>query len=211
MKNKEIMEDKEGLSSEVIVGVTFASLMGAITLFFTGILIAEFHSFDSTIRVPLLYLIIATFSYIFAASIYSNAGVEVTVNNHHKVKNYLIYANNIFEFLGLYLLTLATPLVIGAVTEDSFLRVATIIVGLCGLALYSSSNFSILSKELRSRRQRHIVTATIIVLAVIMYFSQYFEQLNKAFAFNYVATALLITVGIITVIFCRRSNQYIVE
>src|SRR3990167_8301954 len=112
------MKNKYGLNWEVSVGVTFASFMGAVTLFFTGVLISQYKSFDSTIRVPLLLLIIATFSFIFAASIYSNAGAEITAGSTKAVKKYLIYANNIFEFLGLYLFIIATPLVIGSITQD---------------------------------------------------------------------------------------------
>src|SRR5581483_9186734 len=105
------MKDKESLRAEIITGVTFATFMGAVSLFFTGLLIAQYTTFDKTIRVPVLFLIISTFSYIFSAAIYSNAGTEVTADDISKVRKYLIYANNIFEFLGLYLFILATPLV----------------------------------------------------------------------------------------------------
>lgn len=205
------MKDKGSFNWEVSVGVTFASLMGAISLFFTGVLLAQYKTFDNTIRVPLLYLIISTFSYIFAASIYSNAGAEISVDNISKVKKYLIYANNIFEFLGLYLLILATPLVVGAVTHDSFLRIATICVALAGLTLYSSSDFSILHREVSNPFYKHLLTIALVVLGIFLYFSQHFEQASKFLAYNYVATALLLVIVAITVAFCRNSSQYKVD
>src|SRR5687768_8591701 len=129
------MLDKDGLTAEVSVGVTFAGLMSAASLFFTGILVAQYSSFDSSIKVPLIFLIVSTFSFIFAATIYSNAGTEITLNRLKLVEKYMVYAKNMVEFLGLYLFVLATPLVVGAVTEDNFLRAVTIIVALTGTAL----------------------------------------------------------------------------
>lgn len=202
------MQDKENLRSEIITGVTFATFMGAVSLFFTGLLIAQYNTFDKTIRIPVLFLIISTFSYIFSAAIYSNAGTEVTAGHTSKVGKYLIYANNIFEFLGLYLFIIATPLVIGAVTKDSFLRIATAIVALSGLALYSSSDFSVMHKELKSPSIKHSLTTLLVALTVLLDFSQYFEQRYKFLNYDYLATALLIIITIITVIFCRNSKQY---
>jgi hypothetical protein len=205
------MKDKSSLNYEVSVGVTFASLMGAISLFFTGVLLAQYKSFDSTIRIPLLFLVISTFSYIFAASIYSNAGIEITVDDIPKVKKYLIYANNIFEFLGLYLLILATPLVVGAVTHDNFLKVATIIVALGGLTLYSLSSFSVLHKEVRNPFWKVVITGAFVVLGLLLYFSQNFEQVSRLLAYNYLATALIVVTLLVTIAFCRNSSQYKVD
>ncbi len=202
------MKDKSSFNWEVSVGVTFASLMAAISLFFTGILIAQYNTFDSTIRVPLLFLIISTFSYIFSASIYSNASEEITVDHMGRVKKYLIYANNIFEFLGLYLLIIATPLVLGAVTQDNFLRISTICVALGGLILYSSSDFSMLHKEVTHKLLKHLITATFVLLASLLYFLQYSEQINTYLAYNQIATLLLFLAFGLTFIFCKKSRQY---
>jgi len=197
------------LSYEVEVGVTFASFMSAVSLFFTGLLIAGFKSFDPTIKIPLLFLIISTFSFIFSASIYSNAGVEVTAHRFSAVQKYLSYSNNILEFLGLYLFILATPLVIGAVTKDSFLRIASIVIALSGLFLYSQSDFSILHKEVTNKTHKFFLSLLIIVGAVALYLSQHITQGNKYFAYDYVATALLLILLVMTYFFCRKSKQYI--
>src|SRR5579884_2628082 len=178
------------LSYEVEVGVTFSSFMSAVTLFFTGLLVAQFRTFDITIKIPLLFLIISTLSFIFSASIYSNAGVEVTAHRFQSVHKYLSYANNILEFLGLYLFILATPLVIGAVTKDSFLRIATIIIALAGLTLYSQSDFSILHKELTNKSHKLLITLLIVVLGLALYLSQRLTQTSSFLGYDYVASAL---------------------
>ncbi len=202
------MKENSRFNWEISVGVTFASLMAAISLFFTGILIAQYSSFDNTIRVPLLFLIISTFSYIFSASIYSNASEEITLGHIGNVKKYLIYANNIFEFLGLYLLIIATPLVLGAVTHDNFLRISTIFVALGGLVLYSSSNFSMLHKEVHSSSLKHMITLLFVSLSALLYFSQYSEQSSDFLAYNQIATVLVAFALGLTFTFCKRSKQY---
>jgi hypothetical protein len=209
MIEKNGLENKnQELSYEVSVGVTFASFMGAVTIFFSGVLIASFKTFDSTIKIPLLFLIISTFSFIFSATIYSNAGSEITQHNFKKVQKYLIYANNILEFLGLYLFLVATPMVIGAVTGNNFLRLSTVLVALIGIFLYSQSDFSILNKELKNKRVKLFLSILIIFFGICLYFSQKMAQVYKFFGYDYVATFLLILMIIITVYFCSKSKQY---
>jgi len=206
--NKDTIKEISSYNWEVSVGVTFASLMGAIALFFTGAVISQYKSFDGTMRIPLLFLIISTFGYIFAASIYSNAGTEITLKKISKVKKYLGFANNIFEFLGLYLLIIATPLVVGSLTDDNFLRISTICISLIGLTLYSSSMFSILHAEVKNPIRKHLLTALIVLMAIFLYISQYFQQFGDFIPYNYVAVALLAVLFTITAIFCRRSERY---
>jgi len=201
------MIDKDSLNNEISVGVTFASLMAAISLFFTGALITAYQSFGPTIKVPLLYLIVSTFSFIFAATIYSNAGSEVTLGKLKTVEKYMIYAKNIVEFLGLYPLILATPLVIGAITEDGFLRGSTTIIAVLGMALYSQSKFSILDKQL-SGHQKLFYSMLIVSLAISLYLSQSLKQLDTVSFYSFVSVVLLLSLLFPTVYFSMRSQQY---
>lgn len=201
------MLDKEGLTSEISVGVTFSSLMGAVSLFFTGVLISQYSSFDASIKVPLLFLIISTFSFIFSATIYSNASTEITLNKLKVVEKYMIYAKNIVEFLGLYPLILSMPLVIGAVTEDNFLRTSTTIVALLGLALYSQSKFSVLEKQLQARHKR-LYSAVFIGLAMYLYLSQSFAEPNSVLSYSDTGILLLTILLAPAVFFSLRSRQY---
>lgn len=201
------MLDKEGLNGEISVGVTFASLMAAISLFFTGVLIAQFQSFGPTIKVPLLFLIISTFSFIFAATIYNNAGTEVTLGKLKTVEKYMVYAKNIVEFLGLYPLILSTPLVIGAVTQDTFLRASTTIVAIVGMALYSQSKFSTLEKQLSAERKR-LYSVAVVMLALFLYLSQALTQVGAVLPYNGIALVLLVILLVPAVYFSVKSKQY---
>jgi len=202
------MKDRDSLNWEVSVGVTFGSFMSAVALFFTGAVISQYHVFDETIKIPLLFLIISTFSFIFSASIYSNAGVEITNNQLKKVERYLVYANNIFEFLGLYLFVLATPLVISAITHDSFLRTTTVAVALTALGLYSNSSFSILHKEFPAKTPKLVITLLILLLAFGLYFVQIVSRLDSLLSYKLIASLLLIVMFGVTWYFCSRSKQY---
>lgn len=201
------MLDKDNLGNQISVGVTFASLMAAISLFFTGILVSEYSSLGPTIKVPMLFLIVSTFSFIFAATIYSNAGSEIVLGKFKTVEKYLVYAANIVEFLGLYPLIISMPLVIGAITEDSFLRTTTTIVAVVGMALYSQSKFSILEKQLPSY-QKIGYSFTIVLLTLLLYVSQVIQQSFGTSYYSLTAIALLLLLLAPTIYFSIRSKQY---
>ena len=201
------MLDKQGLASEVSVGVTYSSLMSAVSLFFTGVLISQYKSFSPTIKVPLIYLIISTFSFIFAATIYSNAGAEITLNKLKVVEKYMIYAKNLMELLGLYLFILATPMVIGAVTNDSFLRTITIIVAISGFGMYSQSKFSVLDKEL-SLHEKRMLSGLIVGLTLLLYAAQTASYDDGHLFYNTVAIILLSVIALSAYGFSIKSKQY---
>ncbi len=201
------MLDKNSLGNQISVGVTFASLMAAISLFFTGVLVSEYNSLGPTIKVPMLFLIVSTFSFIFAATIYSNAGSEITLGKVKTVEKYLVYATNIVEFLGLYPLIISMPLVIGAITEDGFLRASTTVVAVVGMALYSQSKFSILEKQLPSY-QKMGYSIAIVTLTLLLYMSQVVQQNFGVSYYSATAIALLLLLLAPTIYFSARSKQY---
>jgi GNAT superfamily N-acetyltransferase len=202
-----MQDDKSTFIAELEVGASYASLMSATSLFFTGILISQYKSFNATIKVPLIYLIISTFSFIFAATIYSNAGSELTLNRMRAVEKYMIYAKNVVELMGLYLFILAVPLVIGAVTQDNFLRTATIIIAIVGFTIYSQSKFSILEKELRPRAKRFLSTI-VVLLALLLYYTQTKAVHHSLVAYSSVSLLLIVIILVATALFSLRSKQY---
>jgi GNAT superfamily N-acetyltransferase len=203
------MLDKESSNAQISVGVTYASLLSAASLFFTGILIAQFKSFNVTIKVPIVYLIISTFSFIFAATIYSNAGSEITLGKLKTVEKYMVYSKNIVEILGLYPFILATPLVIGATTKDSFLLLSSITVAIGGFALFSQSKFSVLEKELKTQQKRYL-SLLIVGLSLLLYLTQASAQAQSGSLLLYstVAVVLMAVLMITTVQFSLKSKQY---
>ena len=200
-------EDKNSMIAELEVGADFTSLMSVTSLFFTGILISQYKSFNSTIKVPLIYLLISTFSFIFAATIYNNAGNELTLNKVKSVQKHMVYAKNIGELLGLYLLVLAVPMVIGAVTQDSFLRVTTTLVAIAGFVLYSQSKFSVLEKEL-SRHKKRYLSWTITILALLLYLTQQHAVHHSLYLYSFISIVLLLIIVATATSFSVRSKQY---
>ncbi len=201
------MLDKDGLTNEVSVGVTYSALMSAVALFFAGVLISKYNDFDQTIKVPLIFLIVSTFSFIFSATIYTNAGTEITLNKLRVVEKYMVYGKNLMELLGLYPFILATPMVIGAITQDSFLRTATIIVAITGFALYSQSKFSILDKELR-RHEKRTVTVIIVILSLSLYYFQTASLAGARAVYSFLSVVLMGLIVGLAYQFSVKSKQY---
>lgn len=201
------MLDKDGLTAEVSVGVTYSALMSAVSLFFTGVLISQYNDFDQTIKVPLIFLIISTFSFIFSATVYTNAGTEITLNKLRIVEKYMVYGKNLMELLGLYPFILATPMVIGAITRDSFLRTATILVAIVGFSLYSRSKFSVLDKELR-RSEKKTATTLIVVLSLLLYYFQTASHGSALAIYSFLSVILMSFIIGLAYQFSVNSKQY---
>lgn len=194
--------DKATTVGEIQAQVTLAGFLGTVSLFFTGILISQIGNFSSTIKVPILYLIIATFSFIFSASIYANAAGELARHDNKKVHKYLVIANNISEFLGLYLFVIATPLVINAITYDSFLRISIPAIAIVGLFLYSQSPFSILHREVFGAKKM-LISLIFVLFAFLVDVS----QLGYISGFSTYGAILLGVVGLVAFYFCVNTNQ----
>lgn len=196
------MESNKGIETEIQVGVALSAFMGTVSLFFTGILIAQLKSFDQSIKVPIIFLIIATFSFIFSSTIYANAAGEITRHDPKRAHWYMAISNIVSEFLGLYLFVLAVPLVINAITSDQFLRLSVVVVALTGLTLYSLSAFSIVHREL-GVGAKYLFSAIIAALGAMVASA----QLQAGNWFAHLAT---LTVGVLvfaTVMFCRQPKQ----
>lgn len=196
------MNDKTALVGEIESQIMVTSFLGTVSLFFTGILIAQLHQFDQSIKVPILFLIIATFSFIFSASIYANASSELSRHEPKKAHRYVVMANNISEFLGLYLFIIAIPLVLNSITTDSLLRIAVPAVALVGLLLYSLSPFSILDKE-ASTAENLLITILFCGLGLLVNLS----QLGFVGGYNILAPVLIVFVFALTVYYLRNTKQ----
>ena len=125
MKNN---EDPSLYQAEIQTGVMFTAFMTAVSSFFMGLLLTRIDSIDITIKVPILFLVISTFGFLFSTIIYSNASGEITRLDSTRARKYMLIGNVISEYFGMYLLVLSIPLVMNAITGDIFLRISTLIV-----------------------------------------------------------------------------------
>ena len=170
--------DKQELDSEANVGIYISTFLGTVALFFAGILISRLQNFDSSLKIPILYLIVATFGFVFSAVIYANM-VGAKRLERKAEQSYIRLGNVISEYLGLYLFIAAIPMVVNAVTTDSFLRLTTLLVTMISLALYSVSPFSIARRGF-SRAALVIFTLFVTLSLVAAAVLQHHDALLKA-------------------------------
>ena len=182
--------------SEIQTGVSFTAFMTAVCAFFLGLLLTRLDVINITIKIPILFLILSTFGFLFSTIIYANASGEITRLDKNKAKKYMMVGNVLSEYLGVYLLVLSIPLVVNAVTGDVFLMVSTFMVTIVSLFLYSISPFSIAYRYLKITPK--IIFASIVVLFELFIF---LAQNNFLPYFTLIATVFLIFIIIITYYF----------
>ncbi len=151
-------------STNVGTGVSLSSFMTAVTIFFVGILITKFGTFDDSIRIPILFLIVSTFGFLYSAMIYSNAtGKLVRLKPGNFQKNMHI-GDVLSEYFGVYFLILSIPLAIQAITTDNFLKIATLVVSMSGLIFYHYSKFSVM--EAHFKKTHYYILMIILLLEI---------------------------------------------
>ena len=162
--------DPNLFQNEIQVSVSFTAFMTAVTIFFVGLLITKFESFNVSIKIPILFLIISTFAFLYSTLIFANASGQLS---HFVTKNFyknMLIGDAISEYIGVYFLVLAVPLVINVITTDSFLRLATLIVALGGLLIYHMSGFSLMDRHFKRRHYWYLFL--VIILEVALYYTQ---------------------------------------
>lgn len=183
------------ISDEAQVGLNLSGFMGTLALFFTGILISQINNFANTIKVPIIYLVVSTFAFLFSAVVYANVTGLITTKKINRTKKFLLVGNSLSEFLGLYLFILAIPMVIIAITNDTLLRAVIASISIISILLYTLSGFSIFDRSF-SRNIRLLFSIIIIPLAVIMYLAQ---AASKEY-FVIIAVILLIAMLVATIL-----------
>ena len=190
----------EVLSSEVSVGVSFTAFMTAVTIFFVGLLITKFESFDLSIKIPILFLIISTFGFLYSTLIYANASGTLSKMLIKNFDKNMLIGDVLSEYLGVYFLVLAVPLVINVITTDSFLRIATLIVALGGLLIYHISGFSLMDRHFK--RKHYWYLFLIIILEITLFYTQIYDLIY----FVPLAVVLIIIILLLT-FFSSRGEK----
>jgi len=178
-------EDMGLYMGEIQTGVSFTTFMTVMTMFFIGLLLTRFETFDPSVRIPVLFLVISTFGFLYSTLVYANASGEITRFDSRRAMRYMFIGNVISEYLGVYMLVFALPLVINAVTADLFLQYSVLIAALLGLALYSRSPFSIISRHMRGGKKLAFVSV-VCAFDVALFLAQkgllpYFTELSATF------------------------------
>lgn len=137
-------------NSEIAIDVSVTSFMMTVATFFAGFLIASYDSFDNSVRIPMLFLIVSTLAFLFTNVIFANASGEISAGNREGANKHASTGNIISEFLGIYLLVISLPLAINAITDDVFLRAAVFAVSMIALIGYSVSPYSIIKRYINT-------------------------------------------------------------
>lgn len=158
--------------SEIDIDVNVTSFMMTVATFFTGFLISSYDSFDKSVRMPVLFLIVSTLSFLFSNIIFANASGEIRAGNTDKANKHAAAGNIISEFLGIYLLVISLPLAINAITGDIFLRISVFTISAVAIFAYSMSTFSIIKRYVFKTFQRLLYSLVFIVFWAICFSTQ---------------------------------------
>jgi len=185
--------------THVQTNVGFTSFMTAVVVFFTGLLLASYRTYDESIKVPISYLIISVFGFLYSTLIYTNSAEEVSHKREAAFKKSMFLGDVISEYLGVYLLVISIPMVVGAVTNDLFLRAVTIISSLAGLMLYQFSHVSMIERHFR--KEHKILAFLALLFGLALFTAQIYH-----FYFVQIATLYIIFVLLITYMASRLKN-----
>jgi len=184
-------DEKNLLLNQIQIDVALISFLMVISVFFIGSVLPQFNSYDLSVKIPISFLIVSTFSFLFSTLILSNAGGQVLDGNSEKLKKYLMWGYSISEYMGVFLFVLSIPLVISIITSDLYLRIITFSSAILGLGFYQFMGFSLLEKHFT--KSSKMISAFIILLGIGLFVSQVL-----AFHFTLVSSIFLILILIIT-------------
>lgn len=184
--------------TQVQTYVNFTTFMTAVVVFFVGLLLASFKNFDISIKVPIAYLIISIFGFLYSTLIYTGAATEITHKREAQFKKSMLLADVISEYLGVYLVVVSIPFVIGAVTNDAFLRLVSIIAAGAGLIIYQFSHVSMIERHFTSINK--ILSPAITLFSILLYFSQIYD-------FYFVPLSVLFLLCMLVIVHIAIKNE----
>lgn len=192
--------NKSEYLEQVQTDVSLLSFMTAVSMFFSGLLLTRFDSFNLFIKVPLSFLIISTFGFLFSSLILSNASQKIIDEKFEKASQRILYGYVISEYLGIYLFVLSIPLVISAITSDFYLRMITLCAAIIGIALYQFMGFSLLEDHFP--RNHKIFSLLIVLFGLILFIAQL-----RQFHFVLISIIFLCFILLITYLAPRKNFQ----
>ena len=168
---------------QISTDVTLLSFMAAVSIFFNGLLLTKFDSYNLFIKIPISYLIISTLAFLFSSLILANTGQKIIDEKFEKAEKYMLYGYVVSEYMGVYPFILSIPLIINTVTADLYLRIIALCAALGGMALYQFMGFSLLEDHFPKTYK--IFSVLTILFGIALFFSQvqefYFTETSIAF------------------------------
>ena len=184
-------EDFNLRQTQLQTDVSFTAFMTAVVVFFIGLLLTKFESFDISVKIPIAFLIISTFGFLYSTLIFTNASEDISKRQWNIAKKYMLLGDILSEYLGVYFLILSIPLVINVVTSDLFLRVITLVISLVGLAIYQFAHVAVIERHFE--KTYNTLAWVILAFGVILFLTHIYQ-----FYFVLFSTIFIIFMGLIT-------------
>jgi predicted tellurium resistance membrane protein TerC len=130
---------------------------------------------------------------LFSSTVYANAAGMVDRGETSLARKFINAGNVISEYMGIYLFVISIPLVISAVTTDSFLRLSTGVIAVLCIMLYTFSDFSMLNLHIK-QSTKYLCSAWIALIGASLILSQlYIVDYFVLFATIYLLSSLSFT------------------
>ncbi|MBW2993577.1 hypothetical protein KY317_03320 [Candidatus Woesearchaeota archaeon] len=191
-------EDLGIYQTQVQTNVAFTAFMTAVVVFFTGLLLTKFSAYDISIKIPIAFLIISVFGFLYSTLVFANASEAVSKKKIDVFRKHMKLGDILSEYLGVYFLILSIPLVINVITGDLFLRIVTLIASLAGLSIYLFSHLSVMERHFI--RGHKFISLGIIAFGIVLFFTHLYK-----FYFVQFSAACIIFIVIITYFATRRN------
>jgi hypothetical protein len=192
--------DKGLLMNQVQTDVSLLSFLSVISIFFLGSLLPKFGSYDISVKIPISFLILATFAFLFSGLILSNASQKIIDGDFREVRRYLDIGYAISEYMGVFLFILSVPLSISIITADVYLRIVTFCGALLGMSVYSFMGFSML--ESHFAKSHRLLSSLSLAFGVVLFLAQIFS-----FYFTEIAVVFLLFIVTVTILAPMQNFQ----
>jgi hypothetical protein len=193
-----IRKDPNVSMNEVGISVSTMSFLATVVFFLIGLLMNN-KSTDGDmfvkLRLPMLLLFISSFGFMFSTLIYGNASGDIARLNEKNFSRQMTIANIISEYLGVYMLCYAMPILVLGYLPDKLLSVFVLVVEVLGFSSYHIFGYSILERYF-SKVKTILIMASGVSLQIASFVSFYLEYntLYYVFTFILIFQVLLITV-----------------
>lgn len=174
---------------EADTSVSLTSFGTIMDTFFIGLLLTGSSELQISLRVPLAYLFLSLFGFLYSTLIYANASGEAARSELESKGEYLDrfdrqmdLANTLSEYWGFYFAAFAFPLVILGYSPDRMLAIVVLIAHVIGFTIYHMSGYSILERNFN--RQNSMIIFLLLLSVHVISFITFFSNSIRLFYFT---------------------------
>lgn len=173
-------ENRSALFEELQVSIAMATFMTAASILFLGVILDDASErpralFDA-VGIDVFFLFIASFGFLFATLVYANLSGRLARHGTTHFERRIELANSVSEYLGVYPLLFALPLVVARYLDNN--QIAWAVAGLSLLSLigyHYTPNVSLLERDIGDRAigtnriRKRVIIPLLVVSTALMY------------------------------------------